>query len=169
MKKEFLDIVDENDNVKGKASRKEIHTKGYIHRTVFFFIIDKKGRIFVNQRTADKEFYPEYWSNSFGGHINSGESYETAVLREAKEETGIKEKPIFIAPFKKRFDKEDRENVKVYSFVTDKVPKIDPAETKQGKFMTIKEAEELMKKEKFLPESKFLHKLIKDFLNQKVL
>jgi isopentenyldiphosphate isomerase len=38
MSKEFFDIVDENDNVIGKASREECHGRGLIHRSVMFFV-----------------------------------------------------------------------------------------------------------------------------------
>jgi isopentenyldiphosphate isomerase len=49
---EIFDIINENNKVIGKATRAETHKKGLLHKSVFFFILDKKGRIFVNQRSA---------------------------------------------------------------------------------------------------------------------
>ena len=124
---EIYDVVDEDDKVIGKATRKKIHDKRLIHRSVMFFIFDKKGRIFVTQRTKHKEFYKEYWSIVLGGHVNSGETYEEAAIRECKEETGMENKPVFMGSFKQRI-LEEKENVKVYAFYTDKFPKLDTFE-----------------------------------------
>ncbi|MCX6822044.1 MAG: NUDIX domain-containing protein, partial [Candidatus Aenigmarchaeota archaeon] len=76
---EIFDIVDEEDNVIGKTTREEVHNKKLIHRSVMFFIFDKKRRVLVTQRTKAKDMFPEYWSISLGGHVSSGETYEEAV------------------------------------------------------------------------------------------
>lgn len=157
---EIFDVVDEDDSVIGKATRHEVHDKKLIHRGVMFFIFDKKGRIFVTQRSSNKEFYKEYWSIVLGGHVDSGETYEEAVIREFKEETRIEGKPVFMKFFKQRIP-EEKENIKVYAFYTNKLPRVDPFEIKQGKFMTIEEMNNLLKKEKFLPETKVLLRILK--------
>lgn len=164
MDDELFDIVDEENKVIGQALRKEVHTRGYIHRTVSFYLFDRLGRVFVNQRVINKEFYPERWSIAFGGHVQAGETYNDAVLREAKEEAGVKGKPTFITYFKKRFDKEDKENVRVYGFITDREPKLDPHELKQGQFMTMKELEQKMKEKEFLPETPKLLQIIRKYV-----
>jgi len=167
MPAEIYDVVDENDNIIGKASREEVHKNNkLIHRSIIFFIFDKKGRIFVNQRTKNKEFFPEYWSLTFGGHVNSGETYERAVVREAKEEAGIEAKPFFMGTLKVRLPTES-ENSKVFGFIADKKLKIDTFEIKQGKFMTMEKIEYKLKKDKFLPETKDLFKILKTFLTSK--
>jgi len=163
---EIYDFVDEDDNIIGKATRKEVHDKNLIHRSVMFFIFDKEGRIFVGQRTKNKEFFKEYWSIVLGGHVNSGETYDEAAIREFKEETGLEAKPVYMGSFKQRIT-EEKENIKVYAFYTDEFPKIDPFEIKEGKFMTIEEMKEKIKKEKFLPETKHLFKILRKFLSPK--
>ncbi len=161
---EIYDVVDEDDKVIGKATRKEVHTKNLIHRSVLFFIFDKKRRILITQRTKNKEFFKEYWSIGLGGHVLTGESYDDAVVRECKEEADIDSKPFFMNSFKIRIpDTSDSENARVYRFVTDKKPKLDPFEIKQGRFLTIKEMEAKIKKEKFLPETKDLLRILKKF------
>ena len=159
---EIYSVVDEDDKVIGKATRKEVHVKKLIHRSVMFFIFDKKGRILVTQRTKNKEFYKEYWSIALGGHVNAGETYDEAVVREVKEEANIDEKPFFMGSFKLRLPTES-ENARVYGFVTDKKPKLDPFEVKKGMFLTMEEMKEKIKKEKFLPETKDLLKILRKF------
>jgi isopentenyldiphosphate isomerase len=161
---EVFDRVNENDEVIGSATRKEAHSKGHIHRSVLFYVFDTEGRVFVNQRSDDKEFYPGYWSIVFGGHVHAGETYEQAVEREAKEEAGITQKPSFMTAFKKRFNKKDKENVRVYAFMTDGKLTVDPAEIKQGIFMTMTELEQKLGKEKFLPETETLLSVLEDYL-----
>jgi len=153
MSNEIFDIVNESDEIIGKASREEAHIKGLLHRSVLFFIIDFKGRVFVNQRSITKEFYPGHFSIVCGGHVESGEDYKDAAIREAKEEAGIDTKPIFLTDYKKRFNKEDPENIKVYAFITDKEPKLDLSEINHGRFMTIEELTQKLKQETFLPET----------------
>ncbi len=164
MSSELIDIFDEDGRRKGESTRKQAHAKGLIHKSVLFFILDRQGSVFVNQRTKEKDFYPEYWSIVLGGHVPSGEIHDRAVLREAEEEAGIVDVPsIFITSFKKRYDMEDRENVKVYAFVVGDYPRLDPKEIKTGRFMTVGEIEEKMKAYKFLPETKDMLRILKEW------
>jgi isopentenyl-diphosphate Delta-isomerase len=153
---ETFDVVDDDDTVIGTATRKQAHMLGHIHRSVLFFIFDGQGRVYVNQRAENKEFYPGYWSLVFGGHVDAGESYDEAVVREAKEEAGVDDAPFLIGSFKKRFDDVDRENVRVYGIRTAGRLTVDATEITQGKFMTRAELEEKMRREKFLPETPVL-------------
>lgn len=164
---EMFDIVDDDDTVIGQASRREAHTKGHIHRSVLFFIFDPAGRVFVNQRTFNKEFYPGYWSIVFGGHVHAGETCEDTVVREAEEEAGVAGTPVPIASFRKRFDAADRENVRVYGFVASGDLRLDTGEIRQGMFMTVDELEQEMHRESFLPETPQLLKILKDYLSEK--
>jgi len=162
VKDEIYSVVNEDDKIIGKATRKEVHVKKLIHRSVVFFIFDKKGRILITQRTKNKEFYKEYWSIGLGGHVNAGETYDEAVVREVKEEANIDDKPFPMGSFKLRLP-EESENVRVYGFVTDKRPKLDSFEVKQDMFLTVEKIKEKIKREKFLPETKDLLKILKEF------
>ena len=93
--------------------------------------------------------------------MHAGESYEDAVSRELKEEAGIRELPVFIGSFKKRFDENDKENVRVYAFVTGRALSLDPGEIKHGLFMTMAELEKKMKEDLFLPETGKLYEMLK--------
>ena len=56
------------------------------HRGAGCLVVNKDGYILLGQRTDDKR-----WSTP-GGHVEEGEDYSSAALRELKEEAGIKGK-----------------------------------------------------------------------------
>ena len=109
---EIYSVVDEDDKVVGTATRKEVHDKKLIHRSVMFFIFDKKRRILVTQRTKNKEFFKEYWSIGLGGHVNAGETYDEAVVREVKEEAKVDAKEEAKEEVKEEAKEEAKEEVK---------------------------------------------------------
>jgi isopentenyldiphosphate isomerase len=87
---EFLDLVDENDNVIGKKKRSEIYAQHLSNfRVVNAFIINSKGELWIPRRSTDKIIYPSCLDMSMGGHVESGESYEDALKREMREELNI--------------------------------------------------------------------------------
>lgn len=86
---EFLDVVDDNNEVISSASSEEIYEKRLNHRIVHVLIFNDKGEILLQQRSAQKKFCPGHWVTSAGGHVQKGESYIQAAKRELKEELGI--------------------------------------------------------------------------------
>lgn len=87
---EFMDVVDENDEVIGKASKDDIYKKSLRHRIVHVMIFNDKGEMALQLRSDKVSFCPNHWSTTVGGHVQSGESYEEAALREYEEELGAK-------------------------------------------------------------------------------
>jgi len=85
---EFLDIVDENDVIIGKAEKDEIYRKQLRHRIVHVLVINNQGEIALQLRSNNVSFCPLYWCTSASGHVQSGEDYEQAALREYQEELG---------------------------------------------------------------------------------
>lgn len=86
---EILDIVDENDEVVGQATRGEATARGLRHRCAFIEARDADGRIFVHRRTATKLVFPSHYDMFVGGVVGAGETYDEAALREAEEELGV--------------------------------------------------------------------------------
>jgi len=86
---ELLPVVDENDEVVGEATRREIHTKHLLHRAIHIVVKDPQGRVLLQKRSCCKDRYPGYWDVSVGGHVDVGESYEAAAVRELREELGV--------------------------------------------------------------------------------
>ena len=87
---EMLDLVDENDNVIGSKSRKEIYAEGLRnYRVVHAFIVNSKGKIWIPRRVSTKKLYPDGLDYSIAGHVESGETYEEGMIKEAIEEVDI--------------------------------------------------------------------------------
>lgn len=86
---EYLEVVDENNQVVGISSRKEIHEKGLRHRSVHIFIFNTQGELYLQKRSPHKDQYPEHWDTSAAGHTDPGESPIDAAQRELKEELGL--------------------------------------------------------------------------------
>lgn len=105
---EILNIVNENDEVVGEDTRENIHKKGLLHREINVFVLNKKKEIMFQKRTKDKDTYPGLLGSSVGGHLEIGDNYEQAAIREFKEELGLNIKNgdlIFLKKIKgKRFD-----------------------------------------------------------------
>jgi len=86
---ELFDIVGENDNVVGKATREEAHSKNLLHRTIQVVVLNSGGEMLLQQRSQNMDTMKGYWSSAVGGHVNSGEAYLEAAKRELKEEINI--------------------------------------------------------------------------------
>lgn len=89
-KQEILDLVDDNDNVIGTATRDEIYAKKSTnYRAVFGLLINDKGQLWIPRRHSKKKLYPSCLDSSIGGCVSSGETYEQALIREGKEELNL--------------------------------------------------------------------------------
>lgn len=86
---EIFDVVNDRNEVTGQATRGEVHAKGLLHRAVHVFVFNKHGDLWLQQRSHLKDVHPLAWDSSAAGHLDSGEDYATAAVRELKEELGI--------------------------------------------------------------------------------
>ena len=86
---EWFDVVDAEDRVVGRAIRSEVHRRGLFHRAVHLLVENGAGQIFLQKRSRWKDSAPGQWSSSASGHVDAGEDYVLAVLREAHEELGM--------------------------------------------------------------------------------
>ncbi len=87
---EVFDVVDEDDVVIGQETRGEVHARGLLHRAVHVFIFNKRGDLLLQQRSLFKDVHPGVWGSSVSGHLDAGEDYVSAVVRELDEEMGIR-------------------------------------------------------------------------------
>ncbi len=93
-----MDLVDENDNVIGTKSRKEIYAEGLRnYRVVNAFIVNSEGKLWIPRRVTAKKLFPNGLDYSIAGHVESGESYEEGMKKEAIEEVNI---DLNVIPFK---------------------------------------------------------------------
>jgi isopentenyl-diphosphate delta-isomerase len=89
MSEEFFDIVNARDEVVGRAPRREVHARGLWHRAVHVLVFDGSGRVFLQKRSMLKDTAPGCWDSSCSGHVDSGEDYDHAAVRELAEEIGV--------------------------------------------------------------------------------
>jgi 8-oxo-dGTP diphosphatase len=93
MSEEFLDIVDENNELTGERElRSKVHAEGIWHRTVHIYLFRRSNdaiEFLVHLRSPFKDLRPNCWDTRFGGHIQSGSTLEKGVRAELKEEIGL--------------------------------------------------------------------------------
>lgn len=87
---EYLDLVNEDDEVVGKKLRSEVYKEHLSNfRVINAFVVNQKGELWIPRRTADKRIFPLCLDMSVGGHVESGETYDEAFRRETYEELKI--------------------------------------------------------------------------------
>ena len=86
---EWVDLVDEQNHIVGKATRSEVRQKNLPHRGIAVLVCNAQGQVYVHQRTAHKDLFPSMFDMFVGGVVGLGESYEDAARREAAEELGV--------------------------------------------------------------------------------
>lgn len=123
---EYTLIVDENDNVVGKKIRSEI-TRDDIYRVSSLWIFNKKRDLLIAQRPLWKKKGAGKWTESAVGTLEADETYESNLIKEAKEELGISlklEELIFIS---KEFYSSEKSKMfgSIYAYILDSDIKFD--------------------------------------------
>lgn len=87
---EFLDIVNENDEVIGKQLRSEAYSQNRSNfRVVNGFLENDQGQLWIPRRAATKRIFPLALDISMGGHVEHEEEYDSAFFRETLEELNL--------------------------------------------------------------------------------
>lgn len=86
---EIFDLVNERDEVVGQRPRSEVHRLGLLHRAVHILVFNPRGEVFLQKRSMKKDRQPGLWDSSASGHVDAGEDYDTAAVRELAEEIGL--------------------------------------------------------------------------------
>jgi isopentenyldiphosphate isomerase len=90
MSEEIFDVVNERDEVVGRAPRSEIHATGLLHRVAHVLVFNSRGQVFLQKRSLTKDRQPGLWDSSASGHVDSGEDYDACAVRELREELGLR-------------------------------------------------------------------------------
>ena len=83
-----IPIVDENDEVIEYKDRDQT-VPGDIIRITTIWITDGNGSILLAQRSFLKKNSPGLWGPAVAGTVEEGETYESNVYKELKEELGL--------------------------------------------------------------------------------
>ncbi|MCD6434547.1 MAG: isopentenyl-diphosphate Delta-isomerase [Candidatus Diapherotrites archaeon] len=138
---EIITVVDEKDNVVGKAEKIEVHRKGILHRAFSIFVFNSKKELLLQRRALHKYHSPGLWSNTCCGHPRFGEKLTNAVHRRLKEEFGFdcKLKEIFSFHYRAEFDNGLIENEidHVFIGIADVVPKPNKNEIAEWKWISL--------------------------------
>jgi isopentenyldiphosphate isomerase len=95
---DIFDVVDEHDRVLHQETRAEVHRRRLLHRAVHVLVFNPLGQVYAQRRSATKDTFPLRWTTSCSGHVDAGEDYSTAVLRELGEELGLHLPPSALLP-----------------------------------------------------------------------
>ena len=94
---EWWDLLDADRRPTGRTVRRGAVVAGGgidlqpddFHLVVVVVVFGPDGRVLIQQRVADKEFFPGYWDVTAGGSVLAGETSQQGAARELAEEVGI--------------------------------------------------------------------------------
>lgn len=136
---EMFPIVNQDGNITGAATRGECHNGSMLlHPVVHLHVFNPHGDIYLQKRPEWKDIQPGKWDTAVGGHVDLGESVETALLREAQEEIGIDATGAERLPHYVFQSAVERELIFPHRLVSDK-PVSPSAETAGGRFWSMDE------------------------------
>jgi isopentenyl-diphosphate delta-isomerase len=90
MPEDIFDIVNERDEVIGRGARRGVNARGLLHRAIHVLVFNSRGEVFLQKRSMKKDRQPGVWDSSCSGHVDSGEDYDQTVVRELREEIGLR-------------------------------------------------------------------------------
>jgi isopentenyldiphosphate isomerase len=133
MNEDIFDVVNERDEVVGRRPRSEVHRLGLMHRAAHILVFNARGQVFLQKRSMKKDRQPGVWDSSASGHVDSGEDYDTAALRELWEEIGLRPVAALQRLFKLPASTEtDQEHVWVYRCTAEGPFHLHPEEIDDG-------------------------------------
>ncbi|MFV0421596.1 NUDIX hydrolase [Oleidesulfovibrio sp.] len=84
-----IEVVDADCRTLLVMPASAVHRQELTHKIVLVMLYDTKGRVYLQKRAKNKKAYPDRWDLSATGHVQAGESFMGAALRELHEELGI--------------------------------------------------------------------------------
>ncbi|MGD9124592.1 MAG: NUDIX domain-containing protein [Desulfarculaceae bacterium] len=144
---EILAVVDAEDRIIDTRTRGEIHQGGLLHRAVHILVLDAQGRIYLQRRSANKDSHPHKWTSSASGHVDAGEDYAQAAVRELKEELNL-DLPLTRVGKLPASAATDNEFSEVFLAIASSPPRPNPQEISQGEFFEVAKALDLARDHK---------------------
>lgn len=149
---EMLPVVDASGTVTAQMTRQYAHGGSLLlHPVVHLHILNRKGELYLQRRSFEKDLLPGFWDTAVGGHVSYGESVAEALFREAEEELGLYDFhpiPLDVYEFE---GIQERERVHVFACLGDYSPRPDGTEVIDGRFWSMQEIEESLGKSVLTP------------------
>ncbi|HLC60785.1 MAG TPA: NUDIX domain-containing protein [Candidatus Nanoarchaeia archaeon] len=151
--KEYIDIVNEKDEVIGVVTRTEMHKNALLHRVSRIIIKNDKNEFLVQKRSQSKDIFPEYWDIGVAESVKSGSNYDSTAVIGLWEELGIK---LQIEEINRVFNfihksENDNEICTVYEIVYNGDLKKQDEEIDEIKFLKMEMVKELISSSPFHP------------------
>ena len=143
MPEEIFDVVDADDNVIGQATRSEVHAQNLLHRAASIFVFNTNGQLLLQKRSATKDQFPLCYTSSASGHLDAGETYEQAAIRELEEELGLKCPLDYLVKLPASAETAYEHSV-LFRTLTDEEPVLHPEEIEVAKYCSINEIESMI-------------------------
>ena len=90
MSEALIQVVDENDAPLRGGTMDEVQLKGFWHRIVRVEVYDTETNRWLLQKVPKNPYYDGgLWNTTSSGHVDVGESYLDAAIRETEEEVGV--------------------------------------------------------------------------------
>lgn len=143
MNKEYVILVDEQDNDIGVMEKLQAHQEGLLHRAFSIFIFNEKGELLLQQRALSKYHSAGLWTNTCCSHPRPNETIKDAANRRLFEEMGmscelkIKTNFIYKTPFENGLTEHELDYV--LTGITNKNPQINKDELENYKWMPIED------------------------------
>lgn len=166
---ELFDVVDEHDRVMGQATRREVHARGWRHRAVHVFLVNRAGEVFLHQRSQSKDTFPGLWNSSCAGHVAAGDDYDLTVVRELEEELGAALGTSARRLFRvEPCEETGQEFVWVYRGEAEGPFALNEAEIERGAWFSVAEADAWVRRapEEFARSFVFLWPRVRDLLRE---
>lgn len=141
MTKEFVILVDEQDNDIGVMEKIKAHQEGLLHRAFSVFIFNHKYELLLQQRSLSKYHSAGLWTNTCCSHPRPNETVKDAANRRLFEEMGmscdlrIKTNFIYKTSFENGLIEHELDYVLIGS--TNQNPHINKEEVENYKWMSI--------------------------------
>lgn len=142
--KEYVVLVDENDNECGAMEKMEAHEKGALHRAFSLFVYNDKGEMLLQQRALHKYHSAGLWTNACCSHPRINESLQDAVNRRVQEEMGFLCESQFVFSFIYRADMPENNLIEheldhVFIGKFSGIPHLNPMEVANYEYVSIPE------------------------------
>jgi len=139
-------IINNKDQIIDYKDKELAYKKKAMLRAVQVFVYNSKSELFIQKRGKKKSRYPNYFCTSVAGHVEPGESYRQAAVRELQEELGIKKAKNLKLVVKEKTPVSDNVYAMTSFFIisTDETIKLQEEEVGNGSFHPIKKIKQLI-------------------------